>query len=279
MDRRRFLAGTTLLGIGQAAGIALAAEVAGVDAHSPITLPQLNDIKHKMGGGHITCMRTPEANDGPYYYPSSPQRRNLTEGRKGVPLKVGITVANAGADNFGVGGSECTALTGAIVDVWHCDADGLYSNVGGDLQNADTVGMTFMRGHQLSDKNGYAEFETVVPGWELIGDPDPAHVVKRATHIHVKVFQENKVSTAQLYFPDAFLVDLYQTIEPYKSHRKMTSPGMKEYFERVYNADDPIFTADNSRPMQVRKDGDGYFVQATIALNVLGSRGVPSLFR
>ena len=40
------------------------------------------------------------------------------------------------------------------------------------------------------------EFDSVVPGWEV------GRNVVRATHVHVKVFHENKVATTQLYFPD-----------------------------------------------------------------------------
>ncbi len=83
-------------------------------------------------------------------------------------LRLGVRVADAL-----IPGSSCAPLPGAVVDVWQADADGMYSNVGGDLQNVDTVGQTFMRGHQLSNRDGYVEFDTVVPGWELVGVPIP----------------------------------------------------------------------------------------------------------
>ena len=266
------------MGIGQGATVGLTNEPSGLDGRSPITRREMDELKAKMGGGHLTCIRTPESNDGPYYYTSSPARRNITEGRKGMRLRLGVTVANADA-GAGVAGSACTPLPGAVVDVWHCDADGMYSNVGGDLQNVNTVGQTFMRGHQATDKSGYIDFDTVVPGWELIGDPQPAHVVVRATHIHVKVFQENKVATTQLYLPDWFLDELYASVDPYRTHRKMTSPVMAQAYERTSNGDDKIFLEDQSKPMEIRREGDGIFAQATIGINTLGSRGVPSLFR
>jgi hypothetical protein len=79
--------------------------------------------------------------------------------------------------------------SGPVVDIWHADADGLYSNVGADLQEENTVGQTFMRGHQVADATGMVEFNSVVPGWEI------GRNVARTTHVHVKVFHENKVVT------------------------------------------------------------------------------------
>jgi len=55
------------------------------------------------------------------------------------------------------------------------------------LQATDTVGQTFMRGHEVTGTTGQVEFDSVVPGWEI------GRNVARATHVHVKVFHENKV--------------------------------------------------------------------------------------
>ena len=59
----------------------------------------------------------------------------------------------------------------------------------------------------------------MVPGWEI------GRNVARATHVHVKVFHENKVVTAQLYFPNQFLDELYAGVDPYRTHQQMTAPG------------------------------------------------------
>jgi protocatechuate 3,4-dioxygenase beta subunit len=273
MDRRRFIAGTTLIGLGQAAGVGSAAEPKGTDGRGAITSHQWDELRNKLNSGHLTCVRTPESTDGPFYYESSPARRNITEGRKGMRLRLGITVANATI------AESCSPLPDAVVDVWHADADGLYSNVGGDLQRVDTVGQTFMRGHQVTNRDGWVEFETVVPGWELVSVPQPANVVLRATHIHVKVFQEHKVATTQLYLADQFLDELYASVEPYRTHRQQTAPRLGRSYERIRNGEDGIFVADQSKPMEVRREGDGVFAQATIGLVTLGSRGVASLFR
>jgi protocatechuate 3,4-dioxygenase beta subunit len=56
----------------------------------------------------------------------------------------------------------------AAVDIWHCDAGGLYS----DESSNGTAGQTFLRGVQLTNKKCYATYKTVYPG----------HYTGRATH-------------------------------------------------------------------------------------------------
>jgi len=262
------------MGIGQIPGLGLTDELAGTSGRRAITRQEVDELQNKMVAGRFTCVRTAESGDGPFYYESSPARRDITEGRKGLRLRLGITVANATA-----AGSACALLPDAVVDVWQADADGMYSNVGGDLQTLDTLGQTFMRGHQLTNSAGYVEFDTVVPGWELVGVPPPQSQVLRATHIHVKVFHEHKIVTTQLYLPDPFLDELYASVDPYRTHRKMTAPGLKGSFERIRNTEDGIFLADRSKPMQVQRESGGIFAQATIGIVTLGSRGIGSLFR
>jgi protocatechuate 3,4-dioxygenase beta subunit len=139
-----------------------------------------------------------------------------------------------------------------LVDVWHTDAGGLYSNVGRDLQYADAVGQTSCRGHQFTDDKGYIEFDTIVPGWEIVPAPPPIVVVRRTTHIHVKVFKNRSVATTQLYLLDPFLAELYVGTEPYRSHRRMTAPGLDRSFERISNSKDLLFIGDHSTPMTVQ---------------------------
>jgi len=270
--RRQFIARSAVFGIGPLASIGLAADSVEQGGRRAITQKQLFEMDAETG--HLTCIRTPESNDGPYYYPTSPSRRDITEGRGGVRLRLGIRVANAL-----IPGSSCAPLPGAVVDIWQADADGMYSNVGSDLQNVSTVGQTFMRGHQLTNRDGYVEFDTVVPGWELVSVPPPEGLFVRATHIHVKVFHEDKVLTTQLYFCDDFLDGLYASVDPYRTHRKMNAPGVPRTVERIPNGADPTFVNDHAKPLKTRRAGGGVFALATIGVVTLGSRGLPSLFR
>src|SRR5437868_3339156 len=87
-----------------------------------------------VASGAITCVLTPELTEGPYYVSGEKVRRNITEGRPGVPLALALKVVDA---------STCRPIKGAAVDIWHCDALGVYSGVQGNTG-------TFMRGVQRS---------------------------------------------------------------------------------------------------------------------------------
>ena len=267
-DRRRFVTTTATLAAAQLVGVSMAEAQPRRDGSAPVTGATIDALAAQRKGGRFTCVRTPESNDGPYYYQSSPLRRAIAEGRGGVPLKLRITVASALRP-----GDACPPLSDAVVDIWHADADGLYSNVGADLQTENTVGQTFMRGHQVTDATGQVEFDSVVPGWEI------GRNVVRATHVHVKVFHENKVVTAQLYFPNQFLDELYANVDPYRTHQQMTAPGAERPFNRIRNEEDLGFLADQSTPMPIRREADVVTVEATIGITTLGSLGVAPLFR
>ena len=78
--------------------------------------------------------------------------------------------------------SGCAPLTGAYVDIWHCDAKGIYSdepsyNPGGGTGTVVTTGQKFLRGYQITDENGQVHFTTIYPGWYN----------GRTIHIHVRV--------------------------------------------------------------------------------------------
>ena len=102
-----------------------------------------------VASGAVTCVLTPEMTEGPYYVANEAVRRNITEGRPGTPLTLRTTVVDA---------STCKVVKNAAVDVWHCDALGVYSGVQGNTG-------TFMRGIQRTNASGLAVFKTVYPGW------------------------------------------------------------------------------------------------------------------
>jgi protocatechuate 3,4-dioxygenase beta subunit len=110
------------------------------------------------------CVLTPEQEEGPFYIDLAQVRRNIVENRRGVPLALALTVVDADA---------CEPIRDAAVDVWHCDALGVYSGE----PSEGSEGETYLRGIQLTDGNGLAEFATIYPG----------QYPGRTTHIHVKV--------------------------------------------------------------------------------------------
>lgn len=267
-DRRRFVTTTVMLAATQLVGASRAWAQSRRNGSAPVTGADIDALAKQRSGAQLTCVRTPESNDGPYYYTSSLRRRAVAEGRSGVPLKLRITVASALRP-----GNACPPLSDAVVDIWHADADGLYSNVGADLQEEDTVGQTFLRGHQVTDATGTVEFDSVVPGWEI------GRNVARTTHVHVKVFHENKIATTQLYFPDQFIDELYAGVDPYRRHLQRKVPGTERILNRLRNEEDGGYLADQSTPMPIRREADGVIAEATIGIVTLGSFGVAPVFR
>jgi protocatechuate 3,4-dioxygenase beta subunit len=135
------------------------------------------------------CILTPELTEGPYYLDLDLVRRDITEGRAGVPFDLAVTVVDA---------ESCEPIEGAALDVWHCDAEGVYSGVQGDSG-------TFLRGVQMTGADGAASFQTIFPGW----------YTGRAVHIHLKVaLGTDDVHTGQLFFDDATLAAAYESV-PY----------------------------------------------------------------
>jgi protocatechuate 3,4-dioxygenase beta subunit len=136
------------------------------------------------------CVIVPEVTEGPYYFDPALLRADITEGRPGLPMTLKMQVVD----------QTCAPLAKARVDVWHCDADGIYSGYNG------YEGETFMRGTQMSDAEGMVTFQTVYPGWYR----------GRTTHIHFKVFlNETTVLTGQIFFPDDVSEQVYATVAPY----------------------------------------------------------------
>ena len=115
---------------------------------------------------------TPRQTEGPYFTPNSPERTNL--------LEDGMTGERIALAGF-VLDRNCRPVDHALLDLWHCDAAGVYDNQGYRL-----------RGHQFSDAQGRFVFETIVPG----------KYPGRTRHYHIKVQAPGRsILTTQLYFP------------------------------------------------------------------------------
>jgi protocatechuate 3,4-dioxygenase beta subunit len=187
-----------------------------------------------VASGAVSCVLTPEQTEGPYYIAGEKLRRNITEGRPGVPLLLRLRVVDA---------STCRPLKGAAVDIWHADALGVYSGFGSGARSR-----TFMRGIQRTDKNGLARFRSVYPGWYQ----------GRTVHIHVKVHVAgNVVHTGQLYFPDRVTDKVFRR-KPYSRRPHRTTR----------NADDFVFAQGGRRSMlSLRKVGSAYVGSITMGVN------------
>ena len=150
-------------------------------------------------GGTPDCVLTPELTEGPYYLDLDLVRRDITEGREGMPFDLSVVVLDA---------DSCEPIENAAVDLWHCDAGGQYSGVEGDSG-------TFLRGVQMTDADGAATFRTVFPGWYS----------GRAVHIHVKVnLSGAETFTGQLFFDGETLDAVYATA-PYTARGAADVPN------------------------------------------------------
>jgi protocatechuate 3,4-dioxygenase beta subunit len=161
-----------------------------------------------VASGLVTCVLAPEQTEGPYYVDGATVRRNVTEGKPGVALTLRLTVVNA---------SSCKPIKGAAVEIWHCDAGGVYSGTSAQ----GTENERFLRGVQRTDAKGLAIFRTIYPGWYQ----------GRTVHIHTMVhIGGNVVHTGQLYFADA-VTDAVYARSPYdrRSNRSPRNSGDSIY--------------------------------------------------
>ncbi|MFF2728245.1 intradiol ring-cleavage dioxygenase [Streptomyces sp. NPDC058008] len=191
-----------------------------------------------------TCYRlTSETTEGPYYIDADKIRKDITEDKEGIPLTLRLKVIDS---------DTCEPLKKAAVDIWHCDALGIYSGYesmsqggpgggtppsgaptdaptgtptgtppsggpggGGGGHSEPTDDERYLRGTQLTDRHGYVEFTTVFPGWYQ----------GRAVHIHTKVHVGGKMTdagyegghtchTGQFFFSEAAVLDSAKE-EPY----------------------------------------------------------------
>lgn len=195
-----------------------------------------------------TCIARPALTEGPYFVDAKLNRSDIRSdpgdgtARPGAPLRLTLRVSRLAA-------GACAPLPGAMVDLWHCDAAGVYSDVvdpGGS-----TVGKKFLRGYQLTDGEGLARFTTIYPGW----------YPGRAVHIHFKVraaASGGRVHdfTSQVFFDDA-LSDRVFAQAPYAARGQ----------RRVVNARDGIFRQAGAQLMlAVTPAAPGYAASFDLAL-------------
>jgi protocatechuate 3,4-dioxygenase beta subunit len=139
-----------------------------------------------------TCTPTPEQTAGPFPLDEQFERRDITEGYPGHPLRLGLRVVDA----------ACSPVPGAAVEVWHTDATGDYSAFAdGGSGKDEGEGTTFLRGTQVAGDDGIVEFATIYPGW----------YGGRAVHIHVRVHVEGAAAlTSQMYFDEGYTLRVYE---------------------------------------------------------------------
>jgi protocatechuate 3,4-dioxygenase beta subunit len=195
----------------------------------------------------VACVLTLEETEGPYFVDEMLNRSDITSDpsngsvKAGVPLALNMTVST-------VSGATCTPLAGVLVDMWHCDAEGAYSDISGGAGQGNTAGQKFLRGYQVTDANGRVAFQTIYPGWYS----------GRTVHIHFKVRTAEGLEslTSQLFF-DESVTDSVIAQAPYNTR------GAPD----TTNASDNIF--DPSLIVALTEDGGGYAGSFHVGVNAV----------
>lgn len=195
-----------------------------------------------------SCVLTPSMTEGPYFVDELLNRSDIRAGQAGVPLDLTINVFSAD--------DACDAYSGAIVDIWQCNAQGSYSDVSAS-GNGNTTGQTWLRGLQETDSSGQVKFTTIYPGWYQ----------GRTIHIHLKVRTFDGDTTTynfntQLFFSESITNQVLSNVTAYsRSQTRGTT-----------NSNDGIFDADMIVPL-TGNYSDGYSGTIDIGLTGLPTEG------
>ena len=205
------------------------------------------------GQAACTVISSPSLTEGPYFVDEDLNRRDIrfdVDGsiQPGLPLSLAINVSQLVDCNQ-------TPLTGAYVDIWHCNAAGIYSDVA--AQNA--TGRTFLRGYQPTDRHGNVYFLTIYPGWYQ----------GRAVHIHVKVRTFNGASesyefTSQFFMDEAFTDEVYR-LGPYNTR---TARDTRNSNDGIYNGASSLggTTTNSGSQLMLNMRNKGAWVEADARL-------------
>ncbi len=197
-----------------------------------------------------SCVVRPALTEGPYFVDEKLNRSDIRSDPTTNAVKQGVTLGLTFLVSR-VNGSSCAALANATVDVWHCDALGVYSDAT-DPGFGSTKGTKFLRGYQTTDASGTAKFTTIWPGWYQ----------GRAVHIHFKIRTtaangRTADFTSQLFFPDG-MNDAVFANAPYS--QKGTAGILR-------NASDDIFRQSGGKlTLSPTKTADGYAVTFDIGV-------------
>jgi protocatechuate 3,4-dioxygenase beta subunit len=197
------------------------------------------------------CVVTPAQTEGPYFVDEKLNRVDIRTDPGSGKVSEG-SLLDLEMRVYRVANGACTPMAGAMVDIWQCDAMGLYSDVRDMNGFFNTAGQKFLRGYQVTDSSGVAKFTTVYPGWYQ----------GRSVHIHFKVRSNSGGRdvefTSQLYFDDAFSDKVF-TRAPYTSKTGTRTP----------NERDGIYRQGGSQlKLAVEEKGTGYRTAFDIGMTV-----------
>ena len=202
------------------------------------------DNKKQNTPGKDECDVSPGETKGPFptKTPSQMVQSNIKSDRAGIALLVNLTIVDKT--------NKCNPLTGAHVDIWHCDKDGNYSEYGNHpMQRTDLTSAHFLRGRQITDANGHVSFLSIYPGWYH----------GRAPHIHIEVFDKagKSLLVTQVAFPENISNKVYSS-PLYAARGEADTP----------NTRDNVFSDSLSEQMATVTGNttDGYTLSSTIVV-------------
>ncbi len=204
------------------------------------------DLKRSKvdGSNSDDCVVSPRETKGPFpnKTPSDCVRENIVGDRNGIPMLITLTILDKA--------KSCQPLAKAVVDIWHCDNKGKYSEYGGNgLQPENLTKEHFLRGRQTADQDGRVSFISIYPGYYQ----------GRAPHVHLEVLNPEGKSllVSQIAFPHGVSDTVYATENYQGGHY-------------VSNTADGVFGASLSQNMADSVTGntsDGYTLLKTIVVN------------
>lgn len=255
-----------------------------------------------VGGVHLlsrsslaatpACVLTSEQEEGPYYVDYEKIRQDVTEGKPGLPVRLQVRLVHA---------KKCSPLANAALDIWHCDASGVYSGFtanspngpggrgegpggfgpppggrppgppppgmrgpGGPRPHGALDATRFLRGVQITGGDGVAEFATIYPGW----------YAGRAIHIHCKVhvggesserYQGGHVShTGQFFFPEEITERVAQ-LEPYSKRLQVHRTTQEE--DHIFGEEHGSASMLTMSRLEKRADAAGFLATVTVAVD------------
>lgn len=162
---------------------------------------------------NTSCVLSPELTAGPYYVVGEYMRSNIKEAEHSDGVDIFLEVQYVDV-------STCEGVPNVAVDVWNCNATGVYSGVSESSGQAG-IDTTFLRGIQLTDHDGVVQFETIFPG----------HYTGRAIHTHllshmnatvqsngtISVWNKAVSHIGQLFWPEDLRQEI-EALEPYASN-------------------------------------------------------------
>lgn len=191
------------------------------------------------------CPLTPQIPEGPFYIPGDAQKSLLNKDPDviGFPLRLKLKFQNA---------RNCKPVEGLIVHLWNANGAGIVSGYKLNMErfpyrrSPPLNDKRFLRGFQISDKNGEVVFDTVIPRWYN----------QRAMHINVLANSGcDEPFRSNLFFGDEF----QKMIEQY-------SPYSMAEIPRINNRDDLNYLSYQGDQLLLNPKGnikDGFYADIT----------------